>query len=424
MRAWFLLSILLVPLLGSAAEFEIYQSDYKPLKLAVLTDASADIKAQQASFDNIVRNDLASSQSFVAMNPLSFLAEAKETWQSIDYGDWRVIGTDTLALCTLKRNNEGWTSRVRVYSPFQEKLLAETEVTSPNPSLRRHAHAVADFIYKAVLNLPGYFNSHLLFVQKHGNYADLVYMDQDTANRQTVGRRFTLLLSPDWSPDGHQVALNTYVGNHPRLEFFDLRTGHRTTFGDFPGLNSTPEFSPDGRFVAATLSHTGNSEIHIYDLKTRTWRQFTFHPGIDTTPTWSPDGTKIAFVSNRSGHPQIYIKPVAGGKATLVTHTGNYNTSPAWSPQGDRIALVTLKNWSYAIATVRTDGSDIRYLATGDRVESPAWSPNGQMIIYSAEEHHIRRLYRIPSWGGKPEAITPPNIDASDPAWSRNNVFP
>jgi len=82
--------------------------------------------------------------------------------------------------------------------------------------------------------------------------------------------------------------------------------------------------------------------------------------------------------------------------------------------------MVTLKNWSYAIATVRPDGSDIRYLVAGQRVESPSWSPNGQMILYSAEEHKIRRVYQVPSWGGRPEAITSPAVDASDPAWSRH----
>jgi TolB protein len=67
---------------------------------------------------------------------------------------------------------------------------------------------------------------------------------------------------------------------------------------------------------------------------------------------------------------------------------------------------------------VQVDGSDIRYLATG-KVESPAWSPNGQMLVYAEEHQGIRQLYRIPSWGGHPVAITPVNEDASDPAWSR-----
>ncbi|MDX8395255.1 MAG: DPP IV N-terminal domain-containing protein, partial [Mariprofundaceae bacterium] len=285
--------------------------------------------------------------------------------------------------------------------------------------LRQLAHQMSDYIYKAMIGVSGHFQSQLLYVKKYGRKADLMYMDQDGFNLQVVGEKFTLLLSPDWSPNGRFVALNTYVGNRPRLETFDLATGKRKSFGRFKGLNSSPAYSPDGRYIAAALSHTGNVEIHIYDIKKGEWRQFTHHKGIDTTPTWSPDGKWIAFTSNRSGSPQIYRKPIKGGKARRISHKAKYNTSPAWSPKGDRIAMITLKKWNFALATMRTDGTELRYLATGKQIESPAWSPNGQMLLYSAETDGIRRIYRVPAWGGKAEAITPANIDASDPAWSR-----
>ena len=102
-----------------------------------------------------------------------------------------------------------------------------------------------------------------------------------------------------------------------------------------------------------------------------------------------------------------------------MSTVGEYNSSPAWSPRGDRIALITRKGWSYALATVRPDGGDIRYLVTGRRIESPSWSKNGQMLIYSAENDGIRRLYRILAWGVRSRPITPAGYDASDGAWSR-----
>jgi len=403
-----------------AAEFDIYQSGYRPLQVGLLVsaeDGGNDLKL----FNGVVTNDLQSSQSFKVIDPLAYLATFEDSWAKVEYGDWRIVGADILALCKLRREEGLWKAEVRVYDLFRAKELASVTVEGGLTQVRRFAHRVADQIYSAALGIPGYFTSHVLYVDKRGESSDLIYMDHDGANRQAVGKKFTLLLSPDWSPDGHRVALNTYVGNRPRLEFFDLQTGSRTAFGEFKGLNSTPEFSHDGRYVAATLSHkTGNTDIHIYDIKNATWRRFTHHEGIDTTPTWSPDGKWIAFVSNRSGQPQVYRKPVSGGPVQLVSTQGGYNTSPAWSPIGDRIAMISLKNWSYAVTTVRPDGSDIRYLVAGQRVESPSWSPNGQMILFSAEEHRIRRVYRVPSWGGRSEPITSPAIDASDPAWSRH----
>ena len=403
-----------------AVEFEVYQSSYKPLNLALLIDAKVEFIEQQTLLNEVVANDLGSSRSFKNLDSLSYLADAKSALQQVNYSDWRIIGADVLVLAKLSQSKEGWVVDVQLHDPFRNKLLEQRQIKQlGNEKVRNLAHRVADYIYHQQTGLPGYFTSYILFVHKKGDKSDLMLMDFDGMALQSVGKNFTLLLSPDLSPDRKSVALNTYVGNRPRLEFFDLVNGSRTTFGDFKGLNSTPEFSPDGRFVAATLSYTGNSEIHIYEIKRKKWRKFTNNPAIDTTPTWSPDSKWLAFTSNRNGSPQIYKKKLLGGKAERISLKANYNTSPVWAPIGDRIAFVTKKEWEYAIATVHIDGTGLRYLATGQRIESPAWSPNGQMILYSAEDNGNKYIYNVPIWGGKAKRITPLNMDASDPAWSR-----
>jgi len=418
MRILLIYFIMLLPCTAHAANFEIFQSKYQPLKLAWIVNASPEDTATSNLIRNVVRHDLKSSQSFVILNPLSFLADSKQTESRIDYSDWRIIGADILAIARIQKAASGWKVYIEVHDPFRNKVLSRITLDYSGKILRPLAHQIANHIYHAATGIAGYFNSHILYVRKHGDKADLIYMDQDGANRQVVGRNFTLLLSPDWSPDNRLVALNTYVGNRPRLETFTLSNGKRSTFGTFPGLNSTPAWSPDGRFIAATLSYTGNAEIHIFNIKTRTWRQLTHNSAIDTTPTWSPDGKWIAFTSDRSGSPQIYRIRVSDGQVQRISTNGPYNTSPVWSPAGDRIALITRKGWEYALATMRLDGSDVRYLATGGRIESPAWSPNAQMLLFSKEMKGIRKVYRVPGWGGKAQAITTPAEDASDPAWS------
>ncbi|MDQ6957736.1 MAG: Tol-Pal system beta propeller repeat protein TolB [Mariprofundaceae bacterium] len=418
MRILLICLVILFPYAAQAAKFEIFQSKYQPLKLAWIINASPEDAATSNLIRNVVRHDLESSQSFVVLNPLSFLADSKQTESRIDYSDWRIIGADILAIAHLHRDADGWKVYVEVHDPFRNKVLSRITLEHSGKILRPLAHQIANHIYHAATGIVGYFNSHILYVRKHGDKADLIYMDQDGANRQAVGRNFTLLLSPDWSPDNRLVALNTYVGNRPRLETFNLSSGKRSAFGTFPGLNSTPEWSPDGRFIAATLSYTGNAEIHIFNTRTRKWRQLTHNPAIDTTPTWSPDGKWIAFTSDRGGSPQIYRIRISDGQVQRISTNGPYNTSPAWSPAGDRIALITRKGWEYALATMRLDGSDVRYLVTSGRIESPAWSPNAQMLLFSKEVKGIRKVYRVPGWGGKAQAITTPAEDASDPAWS------
>jgi TolB protein len=309
---------------------------------------------------------------------------------------------------------------VQLHDPFGNKLLEKQTITqSGKDQLDLLAHRVSDYIYHQQTGLPSYFTSYILFVSKHGNKSNLMMMEHDGEGLRKVAQNFNLLLSPDISPDRKTVALNSFVNRRPRLEFLDLQSGSRTTFSNYKGLNSTPSFSPDGRFVAAALSLTGNSEIHIYNIKSKKWRKFTNNPGIDTTPTWSPDGKWIAFTSNRDGSPQIYRKALSGGKAKRISLDANYNTSPVWAPIGDRIAFVTKKGWEYAIATTHIDGTGLRYLATGHRIESPTWAPNGQMILYSAEEKGKKHIYSVPIWGGKAQRITPIDMDASDPAWSK-----
>ncbi|MDX8407668.1 MAG: Tol-Pal system beta propeller repeat protein TolB, partial [Mariprofundaceae bacterium] len=216
-----------------AADFDIYQSSYEPLKLALQVSADASMASEQSIFYHIIAHDLESSQSFEAIDPLAFLATAEESWRALEYGDWRIIGSDILAMCQLHAVENGWQAELQVHDPFREKKLTSVHIEESAAELRTLAHKVADKIYSAALGMPGYFTSHILYVSKHGQFSDLMYMDQDGANRQVIGKNFTLLLSPDWSPDGRQVALNTYVGNHPRLEFFDLRSGSRRAFGDF-----------------------------------------------------------------------------------------------------------------------------------------------------------------------------------------------
>ena len=403
---------------ATAVQFEVYQSSYNPLNLALLVNTQN--SEHQNLFARVIGHDLESSRSFRYIDPLSYLVDAKTAWEGVDYSDWRIVGTDVLVVMNIESTEAGLKANLRIHDPFRTKLLdSHAIVQVKGETLRHYAHRIADYIYHQQTGLPGYFTSYIVFVEKKNGLSDLLMMEHDGEALQKVGKNFTLLLSPDISPDRSTVALNTYEGNRPKLEFFHLADGKRQTFASYKGLNSTPEFSPDGRYIAATLSHTGNSEIHIYDIKQQKWKQFTHDDAIDTTPTWSPDGKWIAFTSNRNGTPQIYRKRLSGGKAEKISLSGNYNTSPSWAPIGDRIVFVTKKEWEYAIATVHIDGTGLRYLATGQRIESPAWSPNGQMILYSAEENSQKYVYSVPVWGGEAIRVSPRNMNASDPAWSK-----
>ena len=106
-----------------------------------------------------------------------------------------------------------WSVAVSIHDPFSNKKLDNQVISqAKNKPLRALAHRVADYIYHQQTGLPGYFTSYILFVKKHGGQSDLMLMEHDGEALQRVGKNFTLLLSPDVSPDRTTVALNTYVG--------------------------------------------------------------------------------------------------------------------------------------------------------------------------------------------------------------------
>jgi Tol biopolymer transport system component len=148
-----------------------------------------------------------------------------------------------------------------------------------------------------------------------------------TAGKKSLSSPGTRLIAkyPSWSPDGKEIAFETY-------------------YGEFP---STVEIAPAGSGLVL--------------LFTRANMQ-----------AWSPDGTRFAYVVSGGGaRDQILTSTPSGAAATTLTHKGD-NYQPAWSPDGARIVFVR----SNQITVMNADGTALKQITRHDPsvfVENPDW---------------------------------------------------
>jgi len=138
--------------------------------------------------------------------------------------------------------------------------------------------------------------------------------------------------------------------------------------------------------------------------------------GLHEYPSWSPDGARLVFSSapDRAGPPpEIYIMDAQGGNRIRLTDNSADDQEPTWSPTGDRIAFVSNRDGSYAIYTMRTDGTDVERLVEGSM---PAWSPDGEKIAFCGGDIEWSDIF---VWEpGQVTRLTKNAYDDYSPTWS------
>ncbi len=273
--------------------------------------------------------------------------------------------------------------------------------------------------------------------------ADLVAIDPDGGGRRTLTATAGVAeRSPDWSPDGRQVAFVAPRADGPVAAERAIWVLASDAEGapislplSFGPDDSGPDWSPDGGRIAfaSTLAlgreDEASSSLTVLapgsgDL------QLVLEPLVSRVavlrqPRWSPDGRRLAFVvdvdagrATAAGAPnaggELYVVDADGrGARRLFAHPGWDDRDPAWSPDGRLLA--------FASAPIRPPGAGVAAAAlwlldpaTGqagalvgggsDDVRGPKWSPDG------------RRL--VAAWAaGGPSA--PPSLVVIDPAAPR-----
>lgn len=283
------------------------------------------------------------------------------------------------------------------------------------------AHVIVDDMIELFTGLRGSMASQIAFINPHkGESNEIFIIDAYGRGRSQLTYSNTLSISPNWSPDGNNIAFSSLIDKIWSLMMINVNTGQTQNISHWSGLNSSPAWSPvNPDIIVFSSSRDGNSEIYSCRIDGKNIRRLTNHYRIDSSPTWSPDGKRIAFTSDRTGQPTIYVMNSDGSNTHRLTSNINaYEDSPCWSPRGDRIAFVVLHDRSFDIATASPSGDDTVILTFGQGSnENPRWSPDGLRIVFSSTRLGGKNIF-IMNWDGSNVHSLTKDSKSFSPAWS------
>jgi Tol biopolymer transport system component len=213
----------------------------------------------------------------------------------------------------------------------------------------------------------------IVFTGLDGGLSDLFVINADGTGLRRLTHDKYADLNPVWSPDGRWLAFSTDRG--PETDFDQLRIGNlRLALYDLqadsvvmlPGMdrgrNVSPQWSPDGRELAFASDRNGVANLYLYDLGDRQVYQisdlFTGAQGI--TPispvlSWAREADRLAFVYYQHNEYDIYtvVNPRALKKAPWVDST----TGPPVLAQLN-VAPPSRVTRDYAPPAARADSAD------------------------------------------------------------------
>jgi len=227
-----------------------------------------------------------------------------------------------------------------------------------------------------------------------------------------------------FSPDGRQVAF-AWNGEPPGgatrpwwqgdwdiyVKLIGSSDIRQLTSG--PALDLTPEWSPDGREIAYLRSDPGGPwRIRVMSALGGSDRQVSELP-VMLPAVWSPDGRYLVAevvspdAPATTGH-SLYLIPAQGGAPRVITHAParGAHQSPAFSPDGHRLAYIACDDGATG-CDVQVLDLDSTFSPVGSSraltgklrmfIAGLTWTRDGTSIVFNVEDDIllVNYLWRV-----------------------------
>jgi dipeptidyl aminopeptidase/acylaminoacyl peptidase len=266
---------------------------------------------------------------------------------------------------------------------------------------------------------------------------------------------------PRWSPDSRRLAFISDRDGKAQIYITSLDGGEPIRITDSKTSIESFEWSPDGTCIAyiaaEPLSEDREKEkkegfdqilvdqdyqyarVNIVHLawgsavgempKPERITEARLHV---TELAWAPDGRSIAFAARStpkladSMTTQVYVTAVDGASNSRspvkLTDSQRSKSGIAWSPQGNtlsylagsdkywigpsRIHLVAITNVAGAVVSEKSAPAKVLQPSFDGYIRNSHWSADGRSIIFAADFHDSRHIYRISRDGADPRPLS------------------
>ena len=411
----FRLVCLIYALMGIAhAEFKVEISGVGITQIPIgISEFRGQANAPQ-KISSIVSADLERSGQFKIASTQGLLDENAHP----DITTFKQNNIDAVLTGSITRLADGrFDVRYRLWDVVKGQDLGGQSFVASSTDLRMVSHRISDLIYEKLTGDKGVFSTRITYVTKQNGRHMLWVADADGENAQSALESPAPIISPNWSPNGNDLAYVSFETRKPIVYVHDLSSGKRRIVANFKGSNSAPAWSPDGKFLAVSLSQNGGTQIFIISANGGEPKPITQSASIDTEPVFSPDGSSIYFVSDRGGSAQIYKVPVSGGPVQRVTFNGGYNVSPSLSPDRRWLSYISRGSNGYKVHVMDLATEKVTALTETAQDEKPTFAPNSKLIMYATKSQGREVLMTTTLDGKIATRLAGQSANIRDPHW-------